>query len=142
MKFKFYLIILSILILDQLTKFYLQYKNFTIISKIFLVKYSENPGIIFGIFAYNKFVIIILPILITIGLFIYYLKNKKNKLIEIGTSLIIAGLLANIIDRIRLGYVIDWIFVPIYPKFNIISTNIADISLMTGVILLLYYNLK
>jgi len=141
MKYKFFLIIIIGVLIDQLTKFIFQYKNITLIPKILLIKYSTNPGIIFGLFPYNKIVTILIPLVIIAILAIYCFKEKK-KLVEIGTALVITGLLGNLIDRIIRGYVIDFIFIPVYPAYSISLFNIADSLLISGVILLIYYNLK
>ena len=140
-KIRFYLIILLVLFLDQLTKLLFGFKEVELIPKILYFKTLLNPGIIFGWFAYNKIIIYLIPLLIIIAMFIYY-KKYKNVIITLGASLITAGLIGNIIDRVRLGYVIDFIFIPVLPEYNISSTNIADISLIVGVILLIYYNTK
>lgn len=137
--FKFFLIIIIVLILDQLTKILFQYKNFNLIDDFIVVKYAENPGIIFGFFENNIIFLFLLPLLV-MGLVSYYL--YKNELNYIGSSLVIAGLLGNVIDRARLGYVIDWFFVKIVPAYNISLFNIADASLISGVIVLIYFMYK
>jgi signal peptidase II len=138
----FYILIIIILFLDQITKILSINKNLTLIPRLLYVKYAENPGVIFGLFKYNIIFLYVIPIAIIIFLFIYFYKNKISSLITIGSSFIISGLLSNIIDRIRLGYVIDFIFIPIIPKYNISLFNFADLFLIIGVILLIYYNLK
>lgn len=135
-KLKIFLIIIFVVLIDQLTKIFLQYKNFTIIPNILSIKYSENPGIIFGFFERNPIFLYLLPLIVIILIGYYLYKNELN---YIGGALAIAGLLGNIIDRIRLGYVIDWLFVQIVPEYNISLFNIADASLISGVILLIYF---
>ena len=134
--YKLYLIIFIVLLIDQITKNFLQYKNFEVIPYLLYVRYAENPGIIFGLFENNALFLFILPIIV-IGVIIYYLDKKE--LNWVGSALFIAGLLGNIIDRIRFDYVIDWLLVPIYPKYNISLFNLADASLVIGVIVLIYY---
>jgi len=136
---KFFLIIIIVLILDQLTKVLFQYKNFNLIDDFIVVKYAENPGIIFGLFENNIIFLFLLPLLV-IGLIAYYL--YKNELNWVGSALVIAGLFGNIIDRARLGYVIDWFFVKIVPAYNVSLFNIADASLISGIILLIYFMYK
>ena len=134
--YRFYLVIFIVLLIDQFTKAIFQYKDLQIIPYLLSIKYAENPGIIFGLFENNAIFLFILP-LIVICYVIYYL--HKNELNWFGSALVIAGLLGNIIDRARLGYVIDWLFISIAPEYNISLFNIADASLVIGVIVLIYY---
>lgn len=137
--YKFYLVIFLSLLLDQATKTIFQYKDLQIIPYLLSIKYAENPGIIFGLFANNAIFLFILPIIV-ICYVIYYL--HKNELNWFGSALVIAGLLGNIIDRARLGYVIDWLFISIVPEYNISLFNLADASLVIGVFILIYLSLK
>ena len=137
---KIYLFIVLIIILDLLTKFYFQFKNFTIIPKLLLIKYSENPGLIFGLFSGNNFFVYILPIIV-IGLLVYLFIKETGK-IKLFIGFIIVGLIGNLISRIIYGYVIDFIFVPIYPEYNISLFNFADFFVVLGVVLVLIYSLK
>lgn len=132
---RFILIIIVITLIDQITKFLFQYKNFNIINGLLLVKYSENPGLIFGLFSDNVFFLYILPFIVIFLLLIYYLKEKREL---IALSLIIGGILSNTIGRAIYGYVIDFIFVPIYPKYNISLFNLADACIVIGVVLLIW----
>jgi len=137
--YRFYLVIFLSLLLDQATKTIFQYKNFQLIPPLLYVRYAENPGIIFGLFENNAIFLFILPVIV-ICYIIYYL--HKNELNWLGSSLVIAGLLGNIIDRARLGYVIDWLLVSIVPEYNISLFNLADASLVIGVVILVYLSLK
>jgi len=132
-------IILLITFLDLLTKFFFKGKNLILIPKILYISYSQNPGILFGLFSNNFLVTVILPLIIII-IFIYYFIKQKTLLIPI--AFIIAGLLGNLIDRLIHGFVIDFIFIPIIPQYNISLFNLADFFLVLGVILILIYSRK
>ncbi len=136
---KGFLIVFIIVLVDILTKVLFQFKNFTLIPKVLFIKYSENPGVIFGLFKNNLFVVYLLPILIAI--YIGYLVYKKE-INLVGGGLIIAGLMGNLINRLIYGYVIDFIFIPFYPKYNISLFNLADLSLIIGIIISIYYLIK
>lgn len=87
----------------------------------------------------KQILIIIANILIIYFLFKFLIKNYKNitKMVKLPLVMIIAGGLSNLIDRIFRGYVIDYIDITRiidYPVFNI-----ADISIVTGGILLVGY---
>ena len=113
------LIIILLIILDQLAKYF--FGN------------VKNYGAAFGILqGYTTFLIIIS--LIVISVCIYYYKNKNLRL---SLSFILAGTMSNLIDRILLGYVRDFIDLRIWPVFNL-----ADMFNVIGVVLLIYINLK
>ena len=113
------LLIILLIILDQLSKYFLGN----------VVNYGAAFGILKG---YTTLLIIIS--LIVIFICIYYYKEKKLKL---GLSFILAGTIGNLIDRILLGYVRDFIDLRIWPVFNL-----ADTFNVIGVILIIYISLK
>lgn len=137
MKKLIYIIIL--LLIDQLTKFLSINKNITLIENLLYIKYSENPGIIFGLFSNNIFFITLLPILFIIFLIYLYKKERKTRLFSYAILLTITGLVCNMVDRLIYKHVIDFIFIPIYPKYNISLFNFADLFLILGIILLIYH---
>ena len=132
---KIWLILISAIILfvDLLTKYVFQYKSFTLIPKLLFVKYSENFGLVFGWFSKQIFFTIVLPIVI-IGIFIYLCLRSKKDYVRVGSTLIIVGILGNLINRIISGFVIDWLYIPIWASRNWSNFNLADISLIVGVI--------
>ena len=136
----FSLIALLIVILDQLTKF-LVIKNFRInetlliINKIFHLTYVQNTGAGFGILKGFEVLLIIIS-LIVIGFIVYYIKKIKEneRLLQILLAFVLAGTIGNLIDRIRLGYVVDFLDFRIWPVFNI-----ADSFITIGIIGLIIY---
>lgn len=98
--------------------------------------YVENRGAAFGMFQNNQIIFIIVALVASIyGL--YYLHTKKVDTVgKVGILLIISGAIGNLIDRVRLGFVVD------YFDFRIIWEyvfNIADIFVVLGTILLCIY---
>jgi len=130
---KFLILLFVSLLIDQLTKFIFTNKNIKLFW-IFEIKYSTNPGLVFGLFANNLFFTIFLPFVIA-GILVYLF--FKDQIHWLGTCLIVSGLIGNIIDRIFFGYVRDFLFVKIIPEYNISLFNFADSFLVIGVILLL-----
>lgn len=109
----------------------------TVIPHIIELRYLENRGAAFGIMQNNKIFLVIIPIVIVIGLIIFYNKlgnSKYEKLNKIALVLIIAGAIGNLIDRIIRGYVVD-MFNFLFMNFAIF--NVADILVVVGTILLI-----
>ena len=133
MKLKHYIIGIIIVIIDQLSKFLVIDKNITIIPNFLDFIYTKNTGGAFGIGRINF--ILIISIMIIIGIIIYLIKEHKKITNYIPFVLVLSGSIGNLIDRVFRGYVIDFIDVKI---FNFPNFNIADISIVSGVIVLLY----
>lgn len=130
-----------VLLLDQLTKLYIVsrfslYESVTIIEDFFHITYIRNPGAAFGIFA-GSVAAFRIPFFLTISFIavvgmLFFYKTVTENLLRIALSLILGGALGNMIDRARLGEVIDFIDVHWYsnhwPAFNV-----ADSAITIGV---------
>ena len=137
-----YEIIIAILIgLDQIIKYWAlnslkEVNSIPVINNIFSLTYVENRGAAFGMLQNNKSIFILVAAVAScFGL--YYLHSKKgNNLGKIGILLVISGAIGNLIDRVRLGFVVD------YLDFHIIWSyvfNLADCFVVVGTILLCLY---
>jgi len=139
-----WLIAAFIIIADQATKYYaatilIKQPGYTvpIISNILHLTYAENKGAAFSILQNQRWLFITLTIIICIVIiFILITHSSMHILLKISLSLILGGAIGNLIDRIKLGYVIDFIDFRIinYPIFNL-----ADSAVVIGTILLSYY---
>lgn len=135
-----FVLFLGIIGLDQFTKFLAQKflpMKYVIIEHVFWLTYVENFGAGFGILKGQSFLLGIIGVLIAIGLVILVYTQKLSFLENAAYSLVMAGALGNAIDRFVFGYVIDFLDLGWWPVFNI-----ADISLVVGVTLLLYHSLS
>lgn len=136
------LYIACIVILDQITKYIaklglMPIEKIDIISGIFELTYVENKGAAFGIFNGKRLILIGFTSIVT-GVIIYYLlKNKSlNRYVKISLIMIAAGAIGNLIDRIFLGYVVDFFHLYIKNIFDFPVFNIADISIVFGTFIL------
>ncbi len=131
-----FLIVASILFLDQLVKFFalswLELNHPVILIKNFFnLTLVYNRGAAFGMFKNQLFFFVVISVVV-IPLIVYHLKNKKNsRLINIALALILAGTLGNLIDRLRFGFVVDFLDFRIWPVFNL-----ADSAITIGALLL------
>ena len=132
---------ISIILLDQITKAILSGKNLIIIPNILNFTYTENTGVAFGIGSSNLILIIISNIVV-LGIIIKFIKERKEQVnfsILFSLVLILSGGIGNLIDRIVKGYVIDFIDVNL---FNFPNFNVADISIIIGIGILLIVIIK
>jgi signal peptidase II len=145
------LIILSIFF-DQFSKFWIRnniesYNEIELIGSFFTLIRVENSGAFLGMGSELSYIpklilLIIFPILVLVAVSIYtYVDKKLDNLSLVGFSLIIGGGLANIFDRIVYGSVTDFLYINLgFFKTGIF--NIADLSVTTGMILILIASFK
>ena len=114
-----WLIVIGIVLIDQISKFLVN-------------DFVKNTGLAFGLFTGYNFLHIFLILIIT-AVLIYFLINSKDYAVY-GFSFLVGGSLGNLIDRIMLGYVRDFITISVWPSFNF-----ADIFNVIGVIILIKY---
>lgn len=132
------IIIAAVIALDQFVKYQIiekimPYARLEIIKDFFYITYVENYGIAFGLFKNNTLThIISTSIILLIMCCFLFRHHKKNIAVTICLSLIIGGAVGNLIDRIKLGYVVDYIHFIIFPPVF----NIADAAIVCGAILL------
>ena len=143
------IIILALLLFDQFTKNLAVQKlmnkpAFVIIPKVLEFDYLENRGAAFGMLQNQKFFLVAVGI-VFMAVICYFLirlpDRKKYFVIHILASAIIAGGLGNMIDRIRLDFVVDFIsFVLInYPIFNVADIYVVVATITVFVLLLFVY---
>ncbi len=110
-----------------------------IFKNILSFTYVENRGAAFGILQNHRWLFILFTVAAIVAIIVYTAKTKpQSKVYMWSASLIVAGGIGNLIDRIFRGYVVDMIEVTFinYPVFNF-----ADICVVTGAILLCIYAL-
>jgi signal peptidase II len=102
----------------------------------FQIVYTYNTGVAFGLFKDLGPVFIVIA-LIVVGVIVVYSRRLRNDqwLTCLALGLMLGGALGNVIDRLRLGHVIDFIDVGVGPT-RWYTSNLADVSIVLGVILL------
>lgn len=131
-----YLIIIAVIVaVDQALKFLVANNlgmaaEIPVISDFFYINCIENHGIAMGMLANRQSFVIIFTGIMMIAILIYIFMNRKKekKRMLIILSVIVGGGIGNIIDRIRLNYVIDYIDFRIWPYIF----NFADICVVLG----------
>jgi signal peptidase II len=103
---------------------------------VFQIVHATNTGVTFGLFKDLGLISVGIAIVVT-GVIIFYSRRLQNdqKLTGVSLGLMLGGAIGNVIDRIRLGYVIDFIDVGIGTT-RWYTSNVADIAIVSGVILL------
>lgn len=126
---------------DQLSKLWvasaLPYEaSIPIIGDFFSLRYIHNEGAAWSIMSGRVGLLLIITVIVTVVIaWLLWKTPKENRLLRFSYALLIAGALGNIIDRVRLGYVIDFLAFPNFPVFNIadccVTVSIGLIIILT-----------
>ena len=129
--------IVLVLVADLVTKHFLFHvEYFNLIPNVLSVAGNvQNTGAAWGMFGGQTFWLIMVSVIMIIALFVFnhYVKNK-NIFYCISFGFVIGGAIGNLIDRIALNYVRDFIFLDFWPAFPVF--NIADSFLCVGAVML------
>ena len=149
--FRGWLLVLSILIVaaDRLTKWLASTRievgnNLLVFPHVFAISHVENPGAAFSLFNDSsspervRWLLLIFSLVAAVAVLAALVKlGRRITATSLGLALILGGALGNAYDRLRFGYVIDFLEVHIihyhWPDFNV-----ADSAIVVGGILLLY----
>lgn len=134
-----------IVIADQFAKFaaikYLKGQKPIVLIKDFLsFHYTENAGAAFGILQQKRtlFIIITTIFLIVITFYIIKYYNELSLISKIGAAILLGGSIGNFIDRIRFGYVVDFISVKLTRTYDFPVFNIADMAIVLGTLVIVF----
>jgi signal peptidase II len=95
-------------------------------------EYVENTGAAFGILAGRTWLLSLLALVVGCWFVAAYLEQLPFSVtLQVAVGLVLGGALGNLIDRVRLGYVVDFLAVGIWPRFNV-----ADSAITIGLLLL------
>lgn len=137
----FSLVTLLVIVLDRVTKAIVTAKlalneSLPVIPDIFHLTLLYNRGAAFGILQ-NSTVFFVIISLLSICLILFYACFRsaeiKSLALRLSLAFILAGAFGNLIDRIKFGYVIDFLDFRIWPVFNV-----ADSFITIGIIILIF----
>lgn len=133
------LIIAVVIIVDQIMKMQVLSSmelgmSIQVWPGIFHITYIQNAGAAFGILAEQRWIFIAVSVLLlAAAAFFYPQLRRESAWIRYGAALLVGGAIGNLIDRIWLGQVIDFLDFRVWPVFNI-----ADIGIVVGVGCIMY----
>lgn len=134
-----------VVVVDQLSKLWVATNSAQISPEVELLPgfldlvYVENTGAIFGLLSNQTAPLIALGIAgsLVILLFVLYFPPPTS-LGTVSAALILGGQVGNLIDRIRLGYVVDFIDIHLRELFSWPAFNVADAAITVGIFALVY----
>ena len=145
-KLPYFIIAIVVLIADQVTKAWATAKlqavdTMEIIPNFFRFTYARNRGVAFSLFADSpfetKWILAGISTAAAIGVGVYLFRSAANeKRLNYALSFLLAGIVGNLIDRVQLGEVVDFIDFHWYEKYTWPTFNIADAAICIGAALL------
>ena len=138
----YYLIAIFVILLDQFTKWLIVSKMYfgesiTIINNVLYITSHRNRGAAWGILQGQMWLFYVITIVVIVAIMYYLHKAARGKmLLGVSLALMLGGAIGNFIDRVFRKEVVDFIHTYIF-SYNFPVFNIADSSLVIGVILLM-----
>jgi len=134
-----FLVLAVVLVLDQLTKWLITSNmaaGESIPAEGFIrLTYVRNTGVAFGLFQDQGIILAIIPFLaVAAMIWLYRSSPMPPILMRAALGLQMGGAIGNLIDRLRLGFVVDFVDVGPWPVFNV-----ADSSIVVGIAVLAWY---
>ena len=134
--------VVAIVFVDQLSKWLVQQKfllggSIGVLPGLFELQYVQNRGAAWGMLSGFQGLLV----LISLGVSLYFIRYWRRepsptKWIEFARVLLLAGILGNFIDRVRLGYVVDFLHF-FFKGHHFPNFNVADAAISVGITLLL-----
>jgi signal peptidase II len=130
-------VLAAVFAVDQLTKAIVR-SNLHVGEKRDVVAFLDlvrvnNDGIAFGALGGGQVIVVVIVAAALVGLVVYFVLTAGRPLVWLPTGLLLGGALGNVLDRVRLGAVTDFLKVPHWPAFNV-----ADMAITAGVVVLVY----
>ena len=142
------LCVLVSVVIDQYTKYlavtHLQDAPIPIIEDIFELHYLENRGAAFGMLQNKQWFFLIITVVLLFFITKFYIglpRSKRVLPLRITMIFITSGAIGNMIDRIRLNYVIDFLYFKLidFPIFNVADIYVTVSTFFIAFLILFYY---
>lgn len=130
------------IIVDQIIKFIVfnclkLNESITVITDFFNLTYVRNDGAAWSIFSGNRLFLIFIAFVTIVLIYLFFIKNKQiSKMESITYGLLLGGIGGNLIDRISIGSVVDYLDFNIM-GYNFPVFNLADICIVVSVFLII-----
>jgi signal peptidase II len=131
------LVAVAVVVADQVTKALVRgsigpLETVKVLPGVKLIR-AHNSGVAFSVFSGGGPVVVIVAVLALGALVAFFVTHVHRRLVWLPTGLLLGGAAGNLVDRVRLGAVTDFVKLPHWPAFNL-----ADACITVGVITLVY----
>ena len=121
---------LGLVVTDQVTKWWVLRtldlgESVPVIPGVFHVTLVRHPGVAFGLLAYAGGIVVIMSAAIVTALVLAALRRTPRQPVPMAMGWILGGAVGNLLDRLRLGGVIDFLDFRVWPVFNVADSGIT-----------------
>ncbi len=128
-------VLVAVLLVDQVTKALvrrdLELGSARDVFPLVDLVHVRNRGVAFGAFADSTVLVVLVIGVAMVALFAYFATHLNRPLVWLPTGLLAGGAIGNLVDRLREGFVTDFVKLPRWPAFNV-----ADMAITVGVLAL------
>lgn len=138
----FAVIAIGVLVVDQLSKQWLVATlpnagdALVVIDNLLNVVHGRNSGALFGLIPQSALVFAVVSLGVVALIVVYHRRAGRGYLTTVALALLLGGAIGNLLDRLRLGYVVDWIDMGI-GDWRFFTYNVADASITIAILLLI-----
>jgi signal peptidase II len=134
-------IAIAVVVVDQVTKAWLTGKvapggSIAVVGDVVRFIHSRNSGALFGLFADQAVLFGLVSLAVVVLILTYHHRAGRNLYLTVALALLLGGALGNLVDRFRLGYVVDWVDVGL-GTVRFWTFNLADAAVSTAIFLLI-----
>jgi signal peptidase II len=131
----------SIVLVDQLTKAWLTSflapgESVDVIGDLVRLVHGQNNGGLFGLFSGQALPFAIVSLVVVALIVAYHARSGRNPYLSVTLGLLLGGALGNLVDRVRLGYVVDFVDAGL-GDLRWYTFNVADAAISVAILLLL-----
>ena len=104
----------------------------------FSIHHVQNSGIAFGLFGSRTPIVIAVTAIVVVAMLAFFARSgRRHPVLPVALGLVLGGSIANLIDRVRLGHVTDFLDVVAWPAFNLADTFIVvGVAILFGTLVL------
>ena len=142
------LVACAIVLVDQVTKYIVicsvpQGTRIDVLGVALRISHIRNSGAIFGVMRSSGGYFTVFSLVAAIVLVVVLLLSRKARgLVKVGMGLVLGGAIGNLIDRLRLGAVVDFVDIGVSDTVRWPSFNAADLAITLGVIFIVVCSLR
>jgi signal peptidase II len=134
-------IALGVVVLDQVSKAWVianiaPGSSVQLVGEFLRLIHSKNNGALFGLFGSSAPVLAVASVVVISLIVWYHARSGRNLLISVALGLLLGGAIGNLIDRLRFGYVVDWVDGGI-GSIRFWTFNVGDAAITVALLLLL-----
>lgn len=148
-RIRHFILLIILILIDQLSKYWVRTdlisRDIVLIPDVLKLQYHTNTGAVWGILTGQTLFLSIFTVIVLLLIILFFFRipqAKKYTILKLSVIFIMAGAVGNLIDRIYLGHVVDFIYFELinFPLFNFADSYLVVASIVLIILACFYYN--